>query len=377
MASRLIESQKALGHDAWMVNAISSTLRQEPLAKPLHTLAAAVDDYVVKARSFSAPISLWRDRLSVDVKREVASADVIHVHWPHGMIRPKMFSRVFGSTPVVWTLHDMHLLNSVCHYTLGDRGCVQVGEHCEAVRALFRASAQSHLHEKKHAIASLSRLALVSPSHWLAREATLSETLRGRKVSVVPNPLPPQTPGEIDSDLARSQLGVSETATVFVLMASSLGDPVKAVPEAIDGFISAASGSGDAILILAGAGSPRGQHPQVKYVGFLDFSQRNRVLAAADYLLVPSLAENQPLSISEAQAMGVSIIVRNTTGLPEHLDIDPEGRAFENAESISGLLRDLIDNGRRGPQERAALAKAAHTKFDPTLIAQKYLEIYQ
>jgi len=75
--------------------------------------------------------------------------------------------------------------------------------------------------------------------------------------------------------------------------------------------------------------------------------------------------------------MGVSIVVRNTTGLPEHLDIDPEGRGFENAESLRGTLRHLIDTGRRGPQERTALAKAAHTKFDPTLIAQKYLEIYQ
>lgn len=377
MASRLIESQNDLGHDAWMVNAIDSTLRSEPLAKPLHTVAAALDDYVVRAPGFAAPISLLRDRLSIDVGRELAGADVIHLHWPHGMVRPKNFSRVFGSTPVVWTLHDMHPLNSVCHYTLGESGCGDGTGKCRAVRSPFRSSANTHLVEKQRAIASIPQLTLVSPSQWLAQEAKLSETLRDHKVSVIPNPLPQEHAEAIDSNEARVQLGVSKTATVFLVMASNLGDPVKAVPDAIEAFSTSVGEHDDAALIVAGAGAPRRQHPKVNYVGFLDSSDRSRVLAAADYLLVPSLAENQPLAISEAQAMGVSIIVRNSTGLPEHLDIDPEGRSFESVDSLSGTLHSLFGSGRREQRARAALSKAARRKFDPTVIAQRYLDIYQ
>lgn len=375
VASRLAELQRQRGHDSTVVSAISGSLRDAPLTTPVHTLAAATDDYAARRPSFAAPISLYRDRLSSRLTEKIAGADVVHLHWVNGFVDFDELAAVIGDKPVVWTLHDMNPFTGACHYSLGCEGFVNSCDNCPAVRGAFQAKVALNLQSKKSAVKALPHLRLVSPSSWLADQAGSSAVFAGRPVTVIPNPLAATSFNDPSRELSRESLHIGDdTSAVFALSASQLDDPVKAAGVAIDAFGRAFSSRDDATLLVMGRGTGPAT-PGVRYLGYVKPEVSQQVFAASDFLIVPSRAENQPLVISEAQAAGTSIIVRDDTGLPEHLDIDPAGHVFSGDQALSDVLREAAD-AIPSARQRSALATKARKKFDPHTIAAAYEAIY-
>ena len=375
VASRLASLQQQNGHDAYVVSAISGSLRDAPFAQPRHTAAALWDERVVRAPGFAAPISLARDKLSANIEGQLASADIIHVHWPNGLIALDQLAHIAGARPVVWTLHDMNAFTAVCHHSLQCRAFTSGCEQCPAVPRSFQQSAARHLAMKKSALSAFHDLRIVTPSVWLAREAAASEALSGYTVATIPNPLDEERAPAVTQEKARAQLGISPSVTrVFALSASHVNEPLKAVGAATAAFSEAFSGREDTLLMVAGRGSLP-PHPLIRQMGYVGSDLSRTIFAASDYLIVPSLAENQPLVIAEAQAQGVSVIVRNRAGLPEHLDIDPTGLLFDSDDAIAATLRDAASNPPSQAQ-RDALAKRAKEKFSAEGAVSAYERVY-
>lgn len=339
-------------------------------------MAAAIDHYLVKNPDFDAPISLVRDRINTVSQSDLAWADVLHVHWTNGLVAPSALAELARGKKVVWTLHDMNPLTGVCHYSLECRRFETGCAHCPAVRPFARTSVEASLRRKVSLPYLLDTLHVVAPSRWLAEEAAKSAVFRGRAVEVIPNPLPSDFPAPLDTLVARNRHGIADGSTVFLIGAAELSDPVKATRSAIEAFIQVARDHSDAVLLLAGRGQPRIDHPQIRALGYLNQAAMVEALSATDYLVVPSRAENQPLSIAEAQALGVSLIARNATGLPEHLDIDPEGSLFDSDTDLTEKLVLAVSNGPR-LRTRAELAERARDKFNPATAVDSYLNIYQ
>jgi len=374
VASRLADIQRTIGHDSRVVSAITGSLRDAPLANPRHTLAAATDENIIRKPGFGSLISLRRDRLNSDVGAVIDSSDVIHIHWPNGFVDLEWLAEKSHGKKVVWTLHDMNAFTGACHYSLGCEGFRESCAQCPAVRAMAQESVPRHLSHKIQALEAFSNLQVVSPSHWLAQEASASRALGGYSIEVIPNPLPADLPPVQPRQQAREKLGLSGSErVVLALSASHLDDPVKAARVAIDAFKKAFP-SRDATMFVMGRG-PLEAHDGIRPLGFVPSEQSRTVMAASDYLVVPSRAENQPLVISEAQAMGASIIVRNGTGLPEHLDINPAGLSFKNDAELPTVLNQAATNA-PNDATRATLAEKARDKFAPEAIARAYDAIY-
>ncbi|WP_158665610.1 glycosyltransferase [Pontimonas salivibrio] len=375
VATRLAATQRALGHDAEVLSSITGTLHTTPLAKPRHTLAAGLDQYVVKAPDFHAPVSLYRNRLSDLASSDVADADVIHLHWPHGLIDPDELTTIAGNRMVVWTLHDMAALTGGCHYSLGCEGFTSGCEGCPAVRAPWKKAITRSQQRTAEALAAVPHLRLASPSQWLATEASRSQSVKGHDVHVIPNPLPPNLTEPMAQKDAKTQLGIPQDHTVFMVSASNLDDPVKAARVALEAFGEASSGGLRATLLVVGQGGPAQTIPNVRPLGYLRGDQMTTALSASDYLVVPSLAENQPLAISEAQAMGVSLIARDATGLPEHTVYDDDAKLFSHPSELRDLF-DTLAKASRSASSRQKLMAVARERFDPATAATRYLELY-
>jgi len=375
VASRLVASQRARGFDSFAVTSISGSLRDAPLALPLHTAAAVWDDRVVRSRFFEAPISLKRDSLTKSIERQVSRADIIHVHWPNGLIPLETLSQIAGSRPVVWTLHDMNSFTAVCHYSLRCRGFMSGCTHCPAVRSAFQYSATQHLAMKKRALSAFHDLRIVTPSVWLSQEAAASEALSGYPITTIPNPLDAVREPLLNQEDARGRLGISASiSSVFALSASHLNDPLKAITTAIAAFSKAFAGREDVLLLVAGRGSLP-QHPMIRQMGYVSSLISRTIFAASNFLLVPSLAENQPLVIAEAQAQGASLIGRNAAGVPEHLDIDPTGHLFDSDESLAAVLPNASSK-LPSPAQREMLAQKAREKFSAERAMNAYERVY-
>jgi glycosyltransferase involved in cell wall biosynthesis len=369
VATRLASAQRERGHDSFVLSRISGSLRDAPWSAPLHTLAAVIDDRIIRHPQFDAPISLLRDGLGKSLERELESADIIHIHWPNGLIDLHSLGRVAGNRPVVWTMHDMNAFTAVSHYSLEE------STTSPAVRALFAEAANRHLASKKKAIEAIGNLHLVSPSQWLASRARDSSVFDGKPVHIIRNPLPEQTGPQIDMADARAQLGLPDSAVVFMTSASSLNDAIKAIPTAVRAFEKAFAGRDDVFLLVAGRGSLETHSAQVRTLGFLTATENSRALSASNYFVVPSRAENQPLAIAEAQAHGASLIARDATGLPEHLEIDPRGLLFGDHTSLGGVL---INAAAKCPtaRMRSTLATKARARYDMSHVVDQYEQVY-
>ena len=376
VASRLVDAQREAGHDAYLVSHISGSLRDAPLRSPLHTAAAVIDDSLIRRKGFDAPISLVRDPLAPVGEKELGDADVLHTHWPNGLIDLTRLAVIAKGRPIVWTLHDMNAFTAVCHYSLECTGFQNGCAECPAVRGAFRGATSDHFKKKKDAFASIPNLHVVSPSQWLADQAMSSDIYSGREVSVIPNPLPSSSPNPVSKAEARASLDIdSSVKSVFMLSASSLTDPVKSLMSAVTAFEKAFRDDASALLLIAGRGNLETHSRQIRHLGYLDSKQSKRALSATDYLVVPSRAENQPLAISEAQSFGASLIARNATGLPEHLEIDPRGFVFDDDESLAAVL-SAAAKAIPAQRMRNALSSRARKRYAMDTVISRYDEIY-
>jgi glycosyltransferase involved in cell wall biosynthesis len=158
-----------------------------------------------------------------------------------------------------------------------------------------------------------------------------------------------------------------------VVLAANLEDPLKGVEDAVEGFRRAFPTGQGATLELVGRGERGASIPGVVARGYQSSSEVAKILERADYLVVASREENQPLAIAEAQAAGVSLIGREATGIPEHLEIDPEGALFDSVESLATVLGTVTP---RSSTQRAQLAHRARVHYDPIAAAQSYERVY-
>lgn len=112
--------------------------------------------------------------------------------------------------------------------------------------------------------------------------------------------------------------------------------------------------------------------------GWLSASTVDDLLAGAHVLVLPSMAEGQPMSILEAMARGLVVIASDVGGIPEMLSggvgvlVNP-GDVDDLADSMARVIRD--------PQARARLGADAHAKveseFRIELVSARFDEIYR
>lgn len=121
---------------------------------------------------------------------------------------------------------------------------------------------------------------------------------------------------------ARDQFGFSETDTVAVTLARS------GATQGIDRMIHAVGrGGNDVRLLVAGAGTEEGNFKgindsRVSFIGNVDRDRLRDVMAAGDVFILPERVagnDSLPLSVLEALASGLRVIVPNDSHWPEDL----------------------------------------------------------
>lgn len=373
VARILSDEQRRRGQDSQLISVITSDLRKSPLSAPLHTMAAGIDEYIVKAADFSSPISVLRDQVNGLGMSDLARADIIHLHGINGAMRLEELHSVPKHTRVVWTLHDMNPFTGACHYSLGCEGFKSSCSRCPAVKSVFYKRVSDLLTTKKEAVAKVPNLSVVSPSRWLAEEAKHSMVFASHSISVIPNPIDPIFLGE-NSASAKTD----ETSSLrIIVVAKNLSDPVKQVGTAVRAFHSAFPHKGNATLTLVGSGGKEFEGEGVTLTGPLAKSDLAQAFAQSDVLIVPSKGENAPLVIGEAAASGCLPLVASVGGMGEMVSALQHGSVFEHTEELIHhltALRQVSVATKR--QLRAAIRRNAVLLYSPSAAATEYDKVY-
>lgn len=350
---------------------IDADLRSQPMSAPRHTVAAGLDQYLLKNPDFPAPISVLRENVAPLQSLELVGYDVVHLHGVSGALNQKDWASLNNARKVVWTLHDMNAFTGGCHYSLGCEGYTTGCSSCPAVRTFARSAISRNWKSKRDHVSSLNNLIVVSPSEWLAQHASRSEILREAPVIVQPNPINPaycENPADNERDVG--QLSV-------VVVAKNLDDDVKNVSEAVSAFHEARTRHPDLTLTLVGRGGHAIQGPGITLSGELNPSQLRDIFSRSDLLIVPSLAENSPLVIPEAAAQGVLPLVSNVGGMPELVSLLGHGSVFSSAtELASALSATCAEDPDTRVNVRNALRNAALSHFSPRAVVNGYDKVY-
>ena len=260
--------------------------------------------------------------------------DVVHTHNLGGLSAAAWSAARASGLPLVHTLHD-HSLTCVRAVRMTRRGRV-------CARQCVSCAARSGWLERRSRVVD----AVTGPARFVLERHRDLGFFPMAQTAVVPWGAPPVAP-----HIPRGDDG----EPLRCLFIGSL-QPHKGVGVALEAFRRAPEAR--ASLDIAGAGAmagicraAAGRDPRVRFHGFVAGEQKERLLAAADVLLFPSLCwEVVGLVMLEAFAHGVPVIASRTGGIPEVIE---EGRTGVLVEP--GDAAGFATHIRRWASDRASL----------------------
>ena len=316
----------------------------------------------------------------------VRDADIVHFHNTHGgYLNLWAVSNLSRRRPVVWTLHDEWAYTGHCATTLGcDRWRTGCG-HCPRLRVNpdIRLDTTRLLFRFKSAAYRRGRFVIACPSRWLFER--VGEGMLGcRRRYLVPNPVDTGVFRPRERDRARERLGLPREAMV-VMFAAHFGarNPLKG----FDDFARALAGLEErerSAVCLLGVGDDGSGAPalpvRTHWAGRIDDpALMAEHYAAADVFVLPSHAENSPLTILEAMACGTGALAYDVGGVAELITHEASGyvaRYRDVADLTAGLRWFLGLSSEERRRLSSACLEAVRDGHELASVARRYEAIY-
>lgn len=315
---------------------------------------------------------------------QLPPCDVINLHWVAGFVDYEAFlDQIPKHIPIVWTLHDMNPFTGGCHY---DHHCGRYRNRCGSCPQLAsddeRDLSRRIWERKQRTFARIApdRLHIVTPSHWLAREAGHSTLLGRFPISVIPNSLDTDVFVPREREMARAALEIPQEAAVLLFVSDWTGDRRKGfmlLAQALAGL----SNLSDIFLLSLGKGEPDLEISiPHRHLGHLEDDRLMAlVYSAADLFVIPSLQDNLPNTVLESLACGTPVVGFDVGGIPDMVRPGVTGLLAPIGD-VDGL-REAIVELLRNPAMRAEMTgncrRIAVEEYALKVQARHYLQLYQ
>jgi len=329
-------------------------------------------------------VNVWGTDLAARLR--ALAPDVVHLHWLNaGFVSVAQIAAL--RLPVVWTAHDMWPFTGGCHY---DQGCGRF-EHlgCSVCPLQQRLQAWQLPRQRlaaKAAAGQAADLHFVGPSRWMAGVAQRSPVARQRPVQVIPNAIDARRFKPIDRQAARALFGLPADKPLLLFGA------VNAQADARKGFVQLqqalqllqARGAHDGAALCVFGTAARGTGMlhglPVHEVGHLhDDESLVALYSAADVFVAPSLQDNLPNTVLEANACALPSVAFDIGGMGDLIEHRVSGW-LASAGDASALADGLV-HALQNPSWRVAAGQAARAavlaRFDYPVVAAAHAVLYR
>ena len=318
--------------------------------------------------------------------REFREADVIHLHWINqGMLSLHSLRKILESgKPVVWTMHDMWELTSICHHAYE---CNRYESECGHCPYLRRAGSKDLAHRvflrKKRLYACASRLHFVAVSNWLAGCARRSALIGRLPITTIPNSISLEQFVPVDRSRAREQLGIGEQY-VISLGAARIDDPIKGfeyLVSALKKLVEEGRFSVSDVRLLLFGGIRRPELLQeipVPYtlMGYISSDEKlSQIYSASNVTVSSSFYETFGQTLIEAQACGsipVSFAGSGQEDIIEHLQTGYLAERLSVDDLANGIAWGLTAH-----VSLERLRESVVRRYSEDVIASQYQQLYQ
>lgn len=333
-------------------------------------------------------VSIANSGTDITCLPEFKEADIIHLHWVNqGMLSLKGIRKILTSgKPVVWTMHDMWPCTGICHYAGDCKGFYDECGQCWLLRFPKDNDLSHKILERKRRTYSKGNIHFVTCSHWLEGMVRKSSLIKEYNLCTIHNTLNVSLFKPNNLQAAREQWNLPIEKQLILFGAVKTTDKRKG----LDYFV-------EACLILAN------QYPFLKdKVGVVIFgnkadelqnllpfpvyslgyihSEREmaKVYNAVDVYTIPSLEDNLPNTIAEAQACGRPCVGFRVGGIPEMIDHQENGyiAEYRNAKDFAQGIYWVLQEADSEILSQKARKKAI-AAYGEDSVAKQYIQLYK
>ena len=377
---RLMKALRALGHDASMLVAHKAT--DDP---DVHLAASAIRAKlpffkehlrIFKACDFSRrnlfKISIASDGLPLARHPLVRSADAVILNWINqGMLSLDEIAVMAKERRVVWTMHDMWNLTSLCHHA---GGCTQYEQTCSDCHFVSDKTLGERTWQRKKMLYDCSPLSFVAVSSWLAEKCRRSSLFTHFEPAVIPNAFPADK-FYIEPKKTRHELNLPAEKKIILMGAARLDDPVKGLPYAIDALNRLKRS--DAVAVFYGAIRDASALSSLRLphvcLGSVDNSLVAELCAHASVVMSSSLYETLPGTLIEGMAGGAMPVSFDLGGQSDIIRNVSEGYLIPPYD-VSAFA-DAIDAALDSQCRREVQHRLVAERFSSESVAGAYLEL--
>ena len=302
----------------------------------------------------------------------VAWADVVYLHWViGGFLSLKSMKQLFRTGKKFrWMMHDMWPFTGGCHHAWGCNGFAEKCEYCPHLTPSAQRKAKTQLATKRRLFEDVD-LSFVAPSQWLADLAAQAPVCAGHAITRIPNVLDGAFRPAEDRAQARAEFGLDNGRRWALCFASN--DPYKGWNLFRDAWNGTDLTDDCGLVVCGDEALARGlAHSERIHAlpAIRDKVILARLYSAADFFVLPSLAENYPNVAVEALACGTPVLGTNVGGIPEIVEkkggIVAEPTVDSFASSLTRMVREKL------PAVSGGLIREAHS---PREIVSRHLAL--
>jgi glycosyltransferase involved in cell wall biosynthesis len=278
--------------------------------------------------------------------------------------------------PMVWTIHDIWPFCMTGWPPVPDcKGMLHQCKSCPTwpgwMTRLNRVI--------KESIYRLSRLHIVCPSKWMSSLISPSN-LSQHPVHIIYNGTNQIPISPVSREAIKSRLGIENSQKIILFCGGKkLAGQIPAERKGWEFLASAMN-----IIIK--------KHPDIRllYIGDpIDFTysfpcsfitaddrnQMNKYYSIADLFILPTIADNFPLTILEGMSYRVPVIATNVGGIPEMIISEQTGLLCpsRNAEALA----EKIDYALSNPEHCKELAEKAYQRFNQMFTFDRMIDKYE
>ena len=379
VAQQLNSLQMNEGIDSKLFTTTDGDIRNVYSKHPILFTKAVADFYLVRNDLTNPLFSLLRNGTSIAVSDNSKNARVVnHFHWTPGAIECESS---FMNSPLVWTLHDMWPFTGGCHHSMSCEGFFNSCNGCPQVRKPFRNQVSASSANKHSFINSIKSFAAVAPSDWMAKTASSSQVLRGKRIETIYNPVEDVFFESDKGEVSRERLGIPRESFLIGTSAANLRDPIKGFSKLLQQLTSIAERNPDKqfALLCIGEGSSLESRNNLRIIhtGFL--SNRTEVASAMsilDLFVSMSAADTAPLAIAEALASGVPIACGNAGGMSECTDSGRNGVLIDDLSDFENFINALAADETLRRSYAESTRKFAYLRYSASVVLKRYTDLY-
>lgn len=321
-------------------------------------VAPASRPYPVRYTSRRLPVGLRHAHGLLLIARRALHADVIYTT---GMFGRSGLAALLTRTPCV-----VKLTGDPAFERLRSRGAV--GGDVESFQGSARGVSAAALIRLRDLV--LRRASHVyTPSAHL-RDLAIDWGVAADKVTVLPNPLPGELPGE-SRDALRSRFGFGLPTLVFAgrLTAQKSLPTLLGALEAVDDVDLVIVGDGEEHGAIEAEIAQRRLGDRVRLLGARPRSTVLELLLAADAAVLSSSWENFPHGVVEALAVGTPVIATAAGGVTEVVRDDENGLLVPigDVDALAAAIRRYVSEPELAERLRNGAAPSV-ARFDPNVL---------